>query len=54
MRKIQINHFAPAEDRTRDPPHKNPTLYCVAIKAGLYGKAVEVYLIPKLLHSSFL
>ena len=24
----------PAEDRTRDPPHKNPTLYRVAIKAG--------------------
>ena len=23
--------FAPAEDRTRDPPHANPTLYRVAI-----------------------
>ena len=34
--------FAPAEDRTRDRPHKSPTLYRVAIKAGLYRKAVQV------------
>ena len=31
----------PAEDRTHDPPHENPTLYYVAIKAGLYCKAVQ-------------
>ena len=37
-----LSPFAPAEDRTRDPPHKNPTLYRVAIKAGLYRKAVQV------------
>ena len=36
----------PAEDRTREPPHKNPTLYHVAIKAGLYRKAVQVCYIP--------
>ena len=34
----------PAEDRTRDPPHKNPKLYRVAIKAGLYRKAVQVFI----------
>ena len=34
----------PAEDRTHDPPHKNPTLYRVAIKAGLYRKAVQVFI----------
>ena len=34
----------PAEDRTRDSPHKNPTLYRVAIKAGLYRKAVQVFI----------
>ena len=27
-----------AEDRTRDTPHKNPTLYHVAIKTGFYRK----------------
>ena len=32
----------PAEDRTRNPPYKNPTLYRVAIKAGLYRMAVQV------------
>ena len=36
----------PAEDRTRDPPHKNQTLYRVAIKAGLYRKTVQVCYIP--------
>ena len=34
----------PAEDRTRDPPYKNPTLYRIAIKAGLYRKAVQVFI----------
>ena len=34
--------FTPAEDRTRDPLHAHPNLYCAAIKAGLYRKAVQV------------
>ena len=34
--------FTLAEDRTRDPPPKNPTPYHVAMKAGLYRKAVRV------------
>ena len=38
--------FAPAGDRTCDPPHKSPILYRVAIKAGLYRKAVQVFIIP--------
>ena len=38
--------FTPAEDRTRDPLHANPNLYRAAIKAGLYGKAVQVCYIP--------
>ena len=37
----------PAEDRTCGPLHKNPTLYRVAIKAGLYRKAVQVCYISK-------
>ena len=32
----------PAEDRTRDTRHKNPTFYGVAIKAGLYREAIQV------------
>ena len=36
----------PAEDLTRDPPHVKRTLYHVAIKAGLYRKAVQVCYIP--------
>ena len=32
----------PGEDRTRDPPHKHPTLYRVTIKTGSYRKAVQV------------
>ena len=36
----------PAEDRTRDPLNKNPTLYRVAIKVGLYRKAVQACYIP--------
>ena len=38
MLQVKKNIFGPdpAEDRTRDPPYKNPTLYRVAIKARLY------------------
>ena len=36
----------PAEDRIRDPPYKHTALYRVAIKAGLYRKAVQVCYIP--------
>ena len=45
-KQVKKNIFRPdpAEDRTRDPPHKNPTLYRVAIKAGLYRKAVQVFI----------
>ena len=45
---MKKNIFGPylAEDRTRDPPHKNPTLYRVALKAGLYRKAVQMCYIP--------
>ena len=47
MQQAKENIFGPdPEDRTRDPPHKNPTLYRVAIKAGLYRKAVQVCYIP--------
>ena len=48
MLQVKKNTFGPdpAEDRTRDPPHKNPTLYRVATKAGLYRKAVQVCYIP--------
>ena len=35
-----------AENRTGNTPHKNPTLYHVALKAGLYRKAVPVCYIP--------
>ena len=38
--------LALAEDRTREPPNVKPTLYRVAIKAGLYNKAVQVCYIP--------
>ena len=37
---------APAEDRTGDPSIYSLALYHVAIKAGLYHKAVQVYRIP--------
>ena len=41
-------HHAPAEDRTGDPSIYSRALYHVAIKAGLYRKAVQVYHIPNL------
>ena len=37
---------APAEDRTGDPSIYSLALYHIAIKAGLYRKAVQVYDIP--------
>ena len=43
--KKNISGPDPAEDKTCEHPHKNPTLYRVAIKAGLYRKAVQVYYI---------
>ena len=39
---------APAEDRTGNPSIYSLALYHVAIKAGLYRKAVQVYGIPNL------
>ena len=38
----------PAEDRTGDLSILRQALYHVAIKAGLYRKAVQVYDIPNL------
>ena len=37
---------APVEDRAGDPSIYSLALYHVAIKAGLYRKAVQVYYIP--------
>ena len=45
---------APAEDRTRDLSIYSLALYHVAIKAGLYRKAVQVYHIPKLYPVTYL
>ena len=42
------NLNAPADDRTGDPSIYSRALYHVAIKAGLYRKAVQVYIIPNL------
>ena len=42
------NSHAPAEDRTGDHSIYRLALYHVAIKAGLYRKAVQVYDIPNL------
>ena len=38
--------FAPVEDRTRHPANAKPTLSNIAIKVGLYRKAVKVCYIP--------
>ena len=40
--------LAPAEDRTGDLSIYSLALYHVAIKAGLYRKAVQEYFIPNL------
>ena len=45
---------APAEDRTGDPSIYSLALYHVAIKAGLYRKAVQVYYIPNLYPVTFI
>ena len=42
------NFYVPAEDRTGDLSILRRALYHVAIKAGLYRKAVQVYNIPNL------
>ena len=47
------NSHAPAEDRTGDPSIYSLVLYHVAIKAGLYRKAVQVYYIPNLYPVTF-
>ena len=44
---------APAEDRTGDPSIYSLALYHVAIKAGLYHRAVQVYYIPNLYPVTF-
>ena len=43
-----VTDYAPAGDRTGDPSIYSRALYHVAIKAGLFRKAVQVYNIPKL------
>ena len=45
-RTLKKNLHVPAEDRTGDPSISSLALYHVAIKAGLYRKAVQVYYIP--------
>ena len=47
-RTLKKNLHVPAEDRTRDPSIYSLALYHVAIKAGLYRKAVQVYYILNL------
>ena len=47
------NFHAPAEDRTGNPSIYSLALYHVAIKAGLYRKAVQVYDIPNLYPVTF-
>ena len=46
--KLLKNFHAPAEDQTGDPLIYSRALYHVAIKAGLYRKAVQVYDIPNI------
>ena len=46
LSRTHENHHAPAEDRTRDLSINSRVHYHVAIKAGLYRKAVQVYGIP--------
>ena len=47
-RTLKKSFNVPAEDRTGDPSIYSLALYHVAIKAGLYRKAVQVYHIPNL------
>ena len=52
-RTLKKIHHSPAEDRTGDPSIYSRALYHVAIKAGLYRKAVQVYDIPNLYPVTF-
>ena len=52
-KKKKKNLHVPAEDRTRDPLISSLALYHVALKAGLYRKAVQVYDIPNLYPVTF-
>ena len=47
-RTLKKNSHTPAEVRTGDLSICSLALYHVAIKAGLYRKAVQVYYIPNL------
>ena len=47
-RTLKKIFHAPAEDRTGDLLIYSLALYHVAIKAGMYRKAVQVYFIPNL------
>ena len=51
-RTLKKSH-APAEDRTGNPSIYSQALYHVAIKAGLYRTAVQVYYIPNLYPVTF-
>ena len=54
LRHRLLKHVnAPAEDRTGDPLISSRALYHVAIKAGLFRKAVQVYDIPNLYPVTF-
>ena len=48
MSRTLKKFHAPAEDRTGDPSISSRALYHVAIKAGVYRKAVQVYDTPNL------
>ena len=52
-RTLKKNLHVPAEDRTGDPSISSVALYHVAIKVGLYHKAVQVYDIPNLYPVTF-
>ena len=52
-RTLKKTLHAPAEDRTGDPSIYSRALYHVAIKAGLYRKAAQVYDIPNLYPVTF-
>ena len=43
-----LNTFCPDRGSNQDLLRDSQTLYCVAIKAGLYRKAVQVYSIPNI------
>ena len=41
-----LSTFCPGRGSEQDLLHGNQTLYRIAIKAGLYRKAVQVYIVP--------